>query len=68
MSAPNPDDPLDNQVAEQWKTNEVAAMATGRESSVNTFIYIYICSALANIQFYQCVLVVAREWTRLYAK
>jgi ubiquitin-conjugating enzyme E2 N len=30
MSAPNPDDPLDNNVAEQWKTNERIALQTGR--------------------------------------
>ena len=31
MSAPNPDDPLDNTVAEQWKTNEAEAIKTARE-------------------------------------
>ena len=31
MSAPNPDDPLDNTVAEQWKTNETEAIRTARE-------------------------------------
>lgn len=29
LSAPNPDDPLANDVAEQWKTNEVKAIETG---------------------------------------
>lgn len=29
LSAPNPDDPLDNQVAEQWKVNEPLAISTG---------------------------------------
>lgn len=29
MSAPNPDDPLDNAVAEMWKTNEPMALRTG---------------------------------------
>lgn len=29
LSAPNPDDPLANDVAEQWKTNEVQAIETG---------------------------------------
>jgi len=29
LSAPNPDDPLANDVAEQWKTNEVKAIDTG---------------------------------------
>jgi len=31
LSAPNPDDPLDNQVAEQWKHNEVEAIRTAKE-------------------------------------
>lgn len=29
LSAPNPDDPLANDVAEQWKKNESAAIETG---------------------------------------
>jgi len=31
LSAPNPDDPLDNGVAEVWKTDEARAIATARE-------------------------------------
>ena len=31
LSAPNPDDPLDNQVANQWKTNEAEAIRTAKE-------------------------------------
>ncbi|KAN0027158.1 hypothetical protein ACTFIU_009843 [Dictyostelium citrinum] len=31
LSAPNPDDPLANDVAEHWKTNEKEAMARARE-------------------------------------
>ena len=30
LSAPNPDDPLANDVAEQWKVNESKAIETGR--------------------------------------
>lgn len=30
LSAPNPDDPLANDVAEQWKTNEAHAIKTGK--------------------------------------
>lgn len=30
LSAPNPDDPLANDVAEQWKTNEATAIETAR--------------------------------------
>ena len=29
LSAPNPDDPLANDVAQQWKTNEGQAIQTG---------------------------------------
>lgn len=31
LSAPNPDDPLENNVAEEWKRNEAKAIATARE-------------------------------------
>lgn len=31
LSAPNPDDPLDNDVAEQWKTDEATAVRTAAE-------------------------------------
>lgn len=29
LSAPNPDDPLENNVADEWKRNEAQAIATG---------------------------------------
>jgi ubiquitin-conjugating enzyme E2 N len=35
LSAPNPDDPLDNNVANQWKTNEVEAIKTAKEWTAN---------------------------------
>ena len=31
LSAPNPDDPLNNEAAERWKRNEIEAMAQARE-------------------------------------
>jgi ubiquitin-protein ligase len=31
LSAPNPDDPLDNNVANHWKTDEANAMLTATE-------------------------------------
>jgi len=31
LSAPNPDDPLANDVAEQWKNNEVQAIETAKQ-------------------------------------
>lgn len=33
MSAPNPDDPLDEAVARHWKTNEPEAMQTATQWS-----------------------------------
>lgn len=33
LSAPNPDDPLANDVAEQWKKNESSAIETGEDCS-----------------------------------
>lgn len=37
LSAPNPDDPLANDVAEQWKANESAAISTGLSGSQNNY-------------------------------
>lgn len=34
LSALNPDDPLDNNVADQWKNNEKVAIVTGNECEV----------------------------------
>ena len=31
LSSPNPDDPLDNQVADVWKNNEPQAIKTAKE-------------------------------------
>jgi len=38
LSAPNPDDPLANDVAEQWKVNEAQAIETGTLSSIDFLI------------------------------
>jgi ubiquitin-conjugating enzyme E2 N len=35
MSAPNPDDPLDNNVADVWKKDEAKALLTAREFTKN---------------------------------
>ena len=35
LSAPNPDDPLANDVAEVWKTNEARAIQTGARRAAN---------------------------------
>ena len=31
LSAPNPDDPLDENIAREWKTDETGAVATAKE-------------------------------------
>lgn len=44
LSAPNPDDPLANDVAEQWKVNEAQAIETGVLSFCFTVLMRpYIC-------------------------
>lgn len=42
LSAPNPDDPLAEEVAKHWKDNEVEALATGapRPFSFSPILYI----------------------------
>jgi len=59
LSAPNPDDPLDNNVAEHWKTNEKDAMVKGEKELVHLLIYLKYN--------YLRVLRLAREWTRKFA-
>lgn len=43
LSAPNPDDPLANDVAEQWKVNETEAIKTGEPCKLHihcaTFLF-----------------------------
>ena len=41
LSAPNPDDPLANDVAEQWKTNESRAIETGTPIKL---LAVYYCT------------------------
>lgn len=43
LSAPNPDDPLANDVAEQWKTNEAQAIETG--DGFTFFFYLVLGSS-----------------------
>lgn len=42
LSAPNPDDPLANDVADQWKTHESKAIETGI-----LYMYLYIVSCMS---------------------
>lgn len=43
LSAPNPDDPLANDVAEKWKSNEAEAIETG-EFCIS--IHLFLCAGL----------------------
>lgn len=42
LSAPNPDDPLANDVAEQWKSNEAQAIETGQICGTSRAFYVAI--------------------------
>lgn len=53
MGAPNPDDPLANDVAEHWKTDEKSAIEKGKTKKQEVFISLFLLAA---------------EWTKLYAK
>uniref|UniRef100_A0A8C6VYJ0 UBC core domain-containing protein n=1 Tax=Nothobranchius furzeri TaxID=105023 RepID=A0A8C6VYJ0_NOTFU len=39
LSAPNPDDPLANDVAEKWKSNEAEAIETGERFEHQHFLF-----------------------------
>ena len=43
LSAPNPDDPLANDVAEMWKVNEVQAIDTGYQPIIAS-LYSWCCA------------------------
>jgi ubiquitin-conjugating enzyme E2 N len=45
LSAPNPDDPLNNTVAELWKANENEAVANGKIVHYSSIIDIYFFSS-----------------------
>lgn len=57
LSAPNPDDPLAENIAKHWKENEQEAVATGE----NSLFMIRFCSLIL------LSLIAAKEWTRQYA-
>ena len=59
LSAPNPDDPLANDVADHWKTNEPEAIKTG-----TIYISIHFHFHHINIPF---SILSAKDWTRMYA-
>jgi hypothetical protein len=66
LSAPNPDDPLANDVANHWKSDEKAALETGAIRSLcvwHTACVVYCSvSVLAWL-----TLAAARQWTRRFA-
>ncbi len=45
LSAPNPDDPLANDVAEQWKSSEAQAIETG-ETFSSALAWLVLCDYL----------------------
>lgn len=63
LSAPNPDDPLANDVADHWKTDEAGAVRTGN-----------VCTPVVHVAFAGVLLTILRggyfvaaEWTRRFA-
>jgi hypothetical protein len=60
LSAPNPDDPLANDVAQHWKENEKDAINTG-EFTCRGYSFVAVSLIL-------CDITAARDWTRLYAQ
>jgi ubiquitin-conjugating enzyme E2 N len=65
LSAPNPDDPLANDVAEHWKTNEVEALQVGKGSLTLHFPLDlpYSCIHVASLPSFP----LAKQWTQSYA-
>lgn len=59
LSAPNPDDPLADNIAKHWKENEQEAVATGMSLRCAPAT---LCADAAPAAH------AAREWTRLYAQ
>ncbi|CAN1352018.1 Ubiquitin-conjugating enzyme E2 36 [Linum perenne] len=61
LSAPNPDDPLSENIAKHWKSNEAEAVETGK-LQIKCFYYRNLLIVLISTN--SCA---AKEWTRLYA-
>lgn len=74
LSAPNPDDPLSENIAKHWKSNEAEAVETGDViltlnltcyNTPCTLVFFVIVMLVSHILVnYICA---AKEWTRLYA-
>lgn len=78
LSAPNPDDPLSENIAKHWKTNEVEAVETGNVVSLHLAVSSKLVDIATSIDgvtlicsIFLCVVLLlnpaAKEWTRLYA-
>ena len=63
LSAPNPDDPLADNIAKAWKDDEAKAMQTGMPLPV----FLLVILKLSLWQIILCVMAAAQEWTRMYA-
>ena len=65
LSAPNPDDPLAENIAKHWKENEQEAVATGAAARRWHHFYraLWLLPSLT-----QRLRHTAREWARLYAQ
>ncbi len=59
LSAPNPDDPLAENIAKHWKENEAEAVTTGA---------CYAPPPAASRRSHAPCTLAAKEWTRLYAQ
>jgi hypothetical protein len=65
MSSPNPDDPLDESIAEHWKNDEDDALRVG----ASRFSHSSNCTRgkLRGPEVLSVGIGAAREWTRAYA-
>ena len=65
LSAPNPDDPLANDVAEQWKANESAAISTGLLDHNNYINFLLNLSSEISGLIYIRILLRVKNWLSL---
>jgi hypothetical protein len=65
LSAPNPDDPLADNVAKHWKANETEAVETGE--GVFNLAVLLATDYIRLLQWMVFSNGAAKEWTRLYA-
>ena len=75
LSAPNPDDPLANDVADQWKTAEAAAILEGARAPArilhpesSTRMQIPLDGPSTDPPPSPCASMAAKRWTEMYAR